>query len=328
MELVANTREVPHRAGGTLVAIGKWDGVHVAHQTVISSLVDEARTTGLKSVVLGFHPLPMAVLRPSDAPPILQTLEERAETLARMGVDVHLVFPFNQNFADLTPEVFVRDVLVEQLNAHKVMVGFNFTFGRGGRGTAATLRQLCEARGVPVQVFEPVRTGGENVSSTEVRLFVAQGEMERAARLLGRPFSMTGMVVGGDKRGRTIGFPTANLFLAERRQLPATGVYAARVTVLTGPSACSGPLPCKASFRTGTEHGAMLNLGWRPTFAGRDLRCEVHLFDFAGDLYGKELRVEFLHRLRGEQTFQGIDALKAQLAVDEAAARARLLHHG
>ncbi len=327
MELVASTRGVSDREKGTLVAIGKWDGVHLAHQAVIASLVSEARATGLRSVVTGFHPLPMAVLRPNEAPPVLQTLEERAETLAAMGVDTHLVFPFDPTFADMSPEGFVRDVLVGELNVRKVMVGFNFTFGRGGRGTAATLKQLCEGHGVPVQIFEPVRIGGENVSSTETRFYVASGEMERAARLLGRPFAITGMVVGGDKRGRTIGFPTANLHLPQRRQLPATGVYVARVTVLSSPSPCAGPLPCAVAPRSGEVFGAMLNLGLRPTFQGSDLRCEVHLLDFSGDLYGRELRVEFLHRLRGEQAFQGIEALRAQLAADEAATRAYLAHH-
>lgn len=328
MELVASTREVPTREAGNLVAIGKWDGVHLAHQSVISALVADARRTGGQSVVMGFHPLPMAVLRPSEAPPILQTLEERAETMAAMGVDVHLAFPFDPGFANLAPEEFVRKVLVEELSARKVMVGFNFTFGRGGRGTAETLKQLCEARGVPVEVFEPVRIDGENVSSTEVRFYVAGGEMERAARLLGRPFAISGMVVGGDKRGRTIGYPTANLYLAERRQLPAAGVYAARVAILPVGGACSGTLPCRVLPRSGPSYGGMLNLGMRPTFQGHDLRCEVHLFDFQGDLYGKEIRVEFLKRLRGEQTFSGLDALRTQLGADEAAARSYLQSHG
>lgn len=327
MQLVTQTREITHRGTGNLLAIGKWDGVHLAHQSVIRALVAEARSTGGQSVVLGFHPLPMAVLRPEHAPPVLQTLEERAETLAEMGVDVHLVFPFNPEFASMVPEEFVRTVVVDQLKARKVMVGFNFTFGRGGLGTAETLSHLCEPYSIPVQVFDPVRIDGESVSSTEVRFYVAAGEMESAARRLGRPFSISGMVVGGDKRGRTIGYPTANLRLAGRRQLPANGVYAARATVLTG-NACSGPLPCRVTPRNGPVYGGMLNLGRRPTFQGEELRCEIHLFDFQGDLYGRELRVEFLTRIRSEQTFSGIDALKAQLAQDEAEARAHLAAHG
>lgn len=327
MQLVTHPREVASRGTGNLVAIGKWDGVHLAHQAVIHSLVAEARATGGQAVVLGFHPLPMAILRPEQAPPVLQTLEERAETLAAMGVDVHLVFPFNPEFAKMEPDEFVRTVLVDQLRARKVMVGFNFTFGRGGQGTAETLNHLCDPQGIPVQVFDPVRIDGESVSSTEVRFYVAAGDMESTTRRMGRPFSISGMVVGGDKRGRTIGYPTANLRLAERRQLPANGVYAARATVLSG-RACSGPLPCRVTPRSGPVYGGMLNLGRRPTFQGDDLRCEINLFDFQGDLYGRELRVDFLSRLRSEQAFSGIDQLRAQLAQDEANARSYLSAHG
>jgi len=328
MYLVASSRDVPRQGAGNFVAIGKWDGVHLAHQSVISALVGEARAAGCQSVVMGFHPLPMAVLRPDAAPPLLQTLADRAEVLAALGVDVYLAVPFDQAFAAMPPERFVSEVLVGDLNARRVMVGFNFTFGQGGRGTVETLKRLCEPQGVSVEVFAPVRINGENVSSTEVRFFVAAGDMERAAALLGRPFAISGMVVGGDKRGRTIGFPTANINLAERRQLPAAGVYVARVTVLEGVGVPSGPLPCIVEPRSGPTYGAMLNLGQRPTFQGSDLRCEVHLFDFSGDLYGRELRVEFLHRLRGEQAFPGVEALKAQLAKDEAEARAYLSAHG
>ncbi|MDB4896504.1 MAG: riboflavin kinase/FMN adenylyltransferase [Firmicutes bacterium] len=329
MDLLAVARDVPQRGTGNLVAIGKWDGVHLAHQTIISALVAEARSTAGQAVVMGFHPLPMAVLRPDKAPPVLQTLEERAEVMAALGVDVHLALPFNREFADMTPEEFVRDVLVDQLKASQVMVGFNNTFGRGGKGTAETLTRLCEPYGIPVHIFPPVRCEGESVSSSEVRLAVAGGEMERAARLLGRFFSITGAVVHGDKRGRQIGYPTANISLAAGRQLPANGVYVARVTILDPADACKGSLPCEVTPRTGPSYGAMLNLGWRPTFQGRDLRCEAHLLDFQGDLYGKELRVEFLHRLRTEQTFKGIDALKAQLAMDEAQTRDWLVdQHG
>jgi riboflavin kinase / FMN adenylyltransferase len=328
MELLAEARNVPRRGTGNLVAIGKWDGVHLGHQAIIAALVAEARRTGGQSVVMGFHPHPMAVLRPDEAPAMVQTLEERAEVLSAMDVDVHLAIPFSSAFAAMSPEEFVRDVLVRDLDARLIIVGFNFTFGRGGRGTADTLKTLCALAGIPVWVMAPVREDGESVSSTEVRLYVAEGLMERAAGLLGRHFALTGVVVHGDQRGRTIGFPTANLKLAAGRQLPSTGVYVTRVTVLDRPSACTQGLPSSVEPRTGAVYGAMLNLGWRPTFQGKDLRCEVHLFNFDGDLYGRELRVEFLHRLRGEQQFQGIDALVAQLRVDEAAARAFLEQHG
>ncbi|HYF77520.1 MAG TPA: bifunctional riboflavin kinase/FAD synthetase [Symbiobacteriaceae bacterium] len=328
MELYTSAGAIPHRGTGNLVAIGKWDGVHLGHQAIISELVGEARQTGGQAVVMGFHPHPMAVLRPESAPAILQTLEERAEMLSLLGVDVHLAIPFDHSFAGMAPEAFVQDVLVRDLNARKVVVGFNFTFGRGGQGTVETLRTLCAPHGITVEVMSPVREDGESVSSSEVRLHVAAGSMERATVLLGRPFSVTGIVEHGDKRGRTIGYPTANLRLTPGRQLPAIGVYVCRVTILQQPSPCTGPLPWKVAPRTGPTYSGMLNLGWRPTFQGKDLRCEANLFDFEGDLYGAELRVDFLHRLRGEQPFQGVEALVRQLQADEAAAREYVMHHG
>lgn len=326
MELVTKVQEVPVKGPGNLVAVGKWDGVHLAHQAILEALVAEGRRTGAQSVAIGFHPLPMAVLRPELAPPMLQTLEERAEVMAGLGLDVHLAIPFDPAFASMSPEAFVQDVLVGQLRTTEVMVGFNWTFGRGGKGTVETLRHLCEPLGIPVRIFDPVRVDGENVSSTEVRFQVAEGRMESAARLLGRPFAITGTVVSGDKLGRKLGFPTANLQLIPGRLLPATGVYVARVTVL-GPAE-EGALPRRVEPHTGPVYGGMLNLGYRPTLQGKDLRCEVNLFDFAGDLYGQEVRVEFLHRLRGEQSFASLDQLKAQLAADETAARRHLAEHG
>ncbi|HYF95508.1 MAG TPA: bifunctional riboflavin kinase/FAD synthetase [Symbiobacteriaceae bacterium] len=329
MELYSSAGAIPQRGTGNLVAIGKWDGVHLGHQAIISQLVEEARQAGGQSVVMGFHPHPMAVLRPDAAPAMIQTLDERAESLAAMGVDVHLAIPFNHEFANMSPEEFVCTVLLRDLKARKVIVGFNFTFGRGGLGTAEMLKSLCMPHNLQVEVMAPVREDGESVSSTEVRLYVAAGNMERVAGLLGRPFSLTGVVEHGDQRGRTLGYPTANMRLAPGRQLPAPGVYVCQVTVLSEPSPCGeGERPCTVSPRSGPRFGGMLNLGWRPTFQGKDLRCEAHLLDFQGDLYGRELRVDFLRRLRGEQSFQGTEALVRQLKADEAAAREFLAHHG
>lgn len=325
MELVMRIADVPQRGTGNIVAIGKWDGIHLAHQAILRALVNEARRVGGQSVAIGFHPLPMAVLRPELAPPMLQTLEERAEVMAALGVDVHLALPFDRAFADLTPEAFVHDVLVGQLRAQQVMVGFNNTFGRGGKGTAETMRQLCAPLGIPVHVFHPVRVDGENVSSTEVRFAVAKGRMESAARLLGRPFAIRGTVVQGDRRGRQFGYPTANIRIEPGRLLPAPGVYVARATLLGEPRPVQPP--ATVAPRSGPRYGAMLNLGTRPTVGGSELRCEAHLFDFSGDLYGSEVQVDFLQYLRPERPFPGVDALVAQLRADEQAARAWLAEH-
>lgn len=318
MDLVYSPANVPARGAGNWVAIGKWDGLHLGHQAIVRALVEQARAAGGQSVVLGFHPLPMALLKPADAPKPVQTLEERTDALRALGVDVHLVIPFTRELAATSAEAFTNGVLLDALRARKVMVGFNHTFGRGGQGTAQTLQELCSRRGVPVQVFHPVREAGETISSTAVRYRLTAGEMAAAAEMLGRPFSLSGPVVPGDQRGRTIGYPTANLALDPGRHLPALGVYAVRVAVLP---------PGRHYLWPGTGaryYGGMLNLGLRPTFQGSDLRCEVHLHDFTGDLYGQRLQVEFAVRLRPERAFPGIDALVAQLRQDEQASRAAL----
>lgn len=319
MQLVSAPSDVPPSPGGNWVAIGMWDGVHLGHQSILSALVGAAREGGGQSVVMGFHPHPMAVLRPDEAPRHLQTVEERADVLAAMGVRVHLVLPFTRELAGLEAREFVDRILLGELGARQVMVGFNFTFGRGGRGTAATLQELCGRRGVDVRIFEPVRVGGETVSSTAVRYLLAAGEVGRAAELLGRPFAVSGEVVPGDRRGRQIGFPTANLATSPGRQLPAPGVYAVRVTLL--PPGRHAALPAEEGL---ARYGGMLNLGTRPTVGGTELRLEAHLFDFRGDLYGQRLQVEFLRRLRPERAFPDVDALARQLRQDEEASRAVL----
>lgn len=304
MELITAVERVPLRAQGNLIAIGNWDGVHEGHRTILRSLVAEAHEQGAQSVAMGFHPHPMTLLRPADPLRAINTLEERAALMAELGLDVHLVLPFSLEFAAMPPEEFVRNVLLDGLHARLVAVGFNFTFGKGGKGTAQTLTEICAERGVPVRVVPPVRVGGETVSSTAIRYFIAQGDMPQAATLLGRPFFVTGEVVHGDQRGRTIGYPTANVALAPGRQLPSTGVYVVRVT-----------LP------DGTVHGGMANLGRRPTFHGMDLRFEVHLFDYRGNLYGQQVKVDLLQRIRPEQAFTGIEALIDQLRQDEQMSR-------
>lgn len=311
MELVTDPAAVPRRGAGNFVAIGKWDGMHRAHHSIIDRVVSAARAGGGQSVVMGFHPLPMALLRPADAPRYLQTTLERGDVLAALGVDVHLLMPFDRSLADRSAQSFVDEVLMAHLRPREVAVGFNFTFGRGGTGTATTLSELCGRWGVPVRVSEPVRVGGETVSSTAIRYLLAGGDVGGAAEMLGRPFSVTGTVVAGDRRGRTIGFPTANLELAPGRQLPATGVYAVRVAVL--PDAVHALLPGQGEA---PRFGGMLNLGWRPTFGGESLSCEVHLLGFSGDLYGRRLQVEFVTRLRPERPFPGPEALQAQLHSD------------
>lgn len=304
---------------GSVVALGNFDGVHLGHRAIIAALVGESRRLGVPAVALTFDPLPLQLLRPEQAPRLLTTLPEKSAQLAALGVDMHVVVPFTRDLAALTPDHYVDQVLVPGLRPKAVFVGFNHTFGKGAAGNPQVLTELCHRHGIPVVVVGAVSLGTTVVSSSAVRTAVEAGAVEQAAQLLGRPFSVWGTVVHGDQRGRTIGVPTANVALDPQRQLPMNGVYAVRACTMT-----QGPIPRP----TGPWYGAMANLGLRPTVGGHELRLEVHLFDLDGDLYGQTLAVQFYSRLRGEQRFPDLAALKAQLAADAEAARSALARAG
>ncbi len=313
MKVVTDLAAVPGR-GQTVVALGNFDGVHVGHQAIIRAAVEWAHRLGATAVATTFDPMPMVVLRPEHAPRVLTPVREKSALMAALGVDVHLVLPFTREFANLTPEQFVDGVLM-QLGPVGVCCGFNYSFGEGARGRAETLQALCGHHGVPVQVFDAVSNGDQLASSTAVRTALDAGDTEKAHRLLGRPYEVSGPVVYGDRRGHIIGFPTANIGYHEGRQMPAPGVYAVRARLC---SADSVPVPL------GPWLDAMANLGRQPTLGGETIRLEVHIFDFHGDLYGQTLTVQFWQRLRDVQRFAGIDALVAQLYQDAGAARTAL----
>jgi riboflavin kinase / FMN adenylyltransferase len=269
------------------VAIGTFDGVHLGHREVI----------GDSDTVLTFDPHPMSVIRPEAAPKLLTAFPLKRELIAELGVEELVVIPFDAEFAARSAGAFVQDVLVGRLGAGRVAVGENFRFGHGAEGDAALLRSQAafDTRVVPL-----VEVAGETVSSSHVRGLVAAGEVAQAATFLGRPFLFQGEVVGGDRRGRELGMPTANLVPDDRLICPGHGVYAA---IAMG-------------------HAAAVNVGVRPTFeTGRGLLVEAHLIDFDGDLYGQELRIAFLERLRGERRFDTVDALVEQMRLDVAQAR-------
>ena len=268
------------------VAVGEFDGVHVGHREVIRGA----------DTVLTFEPHPRAVVAPESAPKLLTPLEIKADLVAALGVRELVVIPFDGTFASQSPEEFVEHVLVERLDARRVSVGENFRFGHRARGDAAL---LARQDGFETRVAHMVELDGEVVSSTHIRGLVTAGEVERAARFLGAPFQMRGTVVHGDKRGRTLGYPTANLVPDPRLVVPDHGVYACRATV------------------AGAEHVAAVNVGVRPTFrTGRGLLVEAFLLDFDEDIYDAELRVEFLARLRGEKRFESAEALVEQMDRD------------
>lgn len=298
---MTSAENTPH--GPSVVAPGNYDGVHAGHRALIQA-ARELAGDGVGVTVMTFNPHPAVLLAPERAPALLTTIERRIELLRGAGADRVEVATFDEAFAAQSPDEFVED-LVGRLGARGVVVGPDFRFGKGRAGDIEVLRSAGASMGFAVRVVDPVLRGGEVVSSTRIRRCLREGRVEDATELLGRVHDSSGVVVEGDRRGRTIGFPTANL-ACDPVLLPADGVYA---VVGRAPG---------GELLTGVA-----NLGVRPTFAaGRSV--EVHLFDFDGDLYGRTLRVGFVGRLRGEQKFDGLDALKAQIASDAERAR-RLL---
>jgi riboflavin kinase/FMN adenylyltransferase len=317
MRLFRHYTPLPPDARGAVLALGNFDGVHLGHQAVIGAAGDIARTLGAPHGVLTFEPHPRHVFRPADPPFRLTPFRVKATQIEALGVDVMVTLHFDAEFARRSAEDFVQTVLRDGLGVRHILVGDDFVFGHGRKGTVALLTDMAVSCGFAVTTVPPVALPGtsagagaggigEVVSSTRVREHLAAGRPTAAAALLGRPWEIDGRVEAGDQRGRTIGFPTANLALGEYLR-PAGGVYAVRAGI-------------EEAGRT-SWHDAVANLGTRPTVGGTDLRLEVHLFDFAGDLYGRHLRVALVEHLRPEMKFPGLDALKAQIAADSARAR-------
>ena len=292
---------------GAVLAIGNFDGVHLGHQTVIAEARARARAAGARFAVLTFEPHPRSVFQPGTAPFRLTPFRDKARGLAELGVETLIAHHFDLAFAQKSADDFVRDILVGGLGARHVVVGYDFVFGNRRRGTPASLRELGATNGFGVSVVDPVSSGsGATYSSTRIRELLVEGRPREAAELLGRAWEIDGRVMTGDRIGRTIGFPTANLALRDYLR-PAPGVYAVRAGITEAGTTRWFP--------------AAANLGWRPTVGGRDLRLEVHLLDWQGDLYGRRLRVAFVEHLRPETKFNGLDELKAQIAVDCGRAR-------
>ena len=294
-------RVAPGRASA--VTIGKFDGVHRGHQRLVAELLERARAEELASVVITLHPHPAAVLRPEAPVSYLCSLEERVALLRELGVDNVGVLSFTSELAQRSYHEFV-ELLIDQLQLELLLLGPDFALGRDRQGSAAQLRALGKSRGFRLETVSLLTETGEKVGSGKIREALAQGDMEAVMRLLGRPFALRGPVVRGAERGRTIGFPTANIAVGPDLALPRFGVYVTRAYL--GESA----------------YTAVTNVGKRPTFDERRPTIETHLFDFDGDCYEQELRIELLHRLRDERRFEDADELVAQIGRDVAEARA------
>lgn len=298
----------------TVLTVGNFDGVHRGHRALLDQLVARAHALGLPPAVLTFEPHPREFFDPKNAPTRLATLREKLELLADCGVEVAVVARFNAAFAGLSADAFVEQVIVRTLRARLIMIGDDFRYGAKRAGGFHHLQQQGEAFGFRVEAMHSVLLDGERVSSSGVRAALAAGKMDEAAHLLGRPYAFDGRVVHGDKRGRQLGFPTANLRV-KHNPLPMSGVFCVEVR--------RQGMNREHGGEDGLEmlHG-VANLGVRPTVEGTRPLLEIHLFDFAGDLYGAHLNVRFVKKIRDEMKFSGLDALRTQIALDAATARA------
>ena len=305
MRILRDLPSFPPELRPSVAALGAFDGIHLAHAKILDIAVERARALSVSAVACTFDPHPTAVLKPERRPAAIGTLEENLARIAERGLDATLVIPFTREFSHIEAEVFVDEVLVQTLGVREVVVGFNHTFGSGARGTAALLRDLGARRGFVTHVLPPLQVNGLTVSSSAIREALREGDVELARALLGRPYSVTGTVQRGAGRGRTLGFPTANL-KPDHPVLLAGGVYAAR------------------GRWDGQQADAVVNVGYRPTFEEAQYWIEAYLFDFSGDLYDRPLTIDFLGRIRPEMKFPGVEALKAQVRADMEEAR-RLL---
>jgi riboflavin kinase/FMN adenylyltransferase len=289
---------------GTVVTVGTFDGIHRGHQAVVAEVVRRARSAGLEAVLVTFDPHPLEVVNPAAVPKLLTLPDEKREVLARAGLDRVELLAFTPPLARLGPEEFVRDVLRAQYRMRELVLGYDHGFGRGRSGDVEVLRRLAASERFGVEVVDAVRDDGQPISSTLIRAAVAHGDLAAAERWLGRPYSLRGVVERGAGRGRTIGVPTMNLAPPDpRKLLPPDGVYAVRV-----------------EWR-GERLGGMMNQGPRPTFGIAARALEIHVFDFAGEVYGESVRVEWVRRLRDVQAFPSREALVEQLERDREAAR-------
>jgi riboflavin kinase / FMN adenylyltransferase len=302
MRIVRGLDAVPLDARPSAIALGTFDGVHRGHRSILGTALARARSAGLDAVACTFDRHPMEILHPDRAPLPITTVEERLALIGETGIDTVIVLAFTRELAAIEPEAFVKDVLLDRLRAREIVVGYNHRFGRAARGDARLLGDLSSRFGFQAHVVPPTTVDGLAVSSSEIRAALQRGDVSGAARSLGRPYGISGAVTSGAGRGRTLGFPTANI-APDCAPLVARGVYRGVVTF------------------DGGRHPAVVNVGVRPTFGETALAIEAHLLDFSGDLYGRRVRLDFLARLRDEMRFASVEDLKAQVARDIAAAR-------
>jgi riboflavin kinase/FMN adenylyltransferase len=283
---------------GTVLTLGVFDGLHLGHQQIMRTVVERAKAIKAVPTVITFDPHPRAVLHPESAPPLLQTLDQRLAAFEFLGIEQTIVIRFDKEFAETDAESFLRDTVSERLQAREVHLGKGFFFGKNRSGNIELLRKMSHELGFLADEVPEVRLRGQRISSSKIRQFLAEGKVNLARRMLGRPYGVEGQIIHGFRRGHTIGFPTANL-KPHNRVIPKYGVYAT------------------ATLIEGVWRRSITNVGVRPTFESDTTpSIESYIFDFDANLYGNVLRVRFLHRIRDERKFAGIDQLRAQIEKD------------
>ena len=282
----------------TVLTLGVFDGLHLGHQKIMQTVVERAKAADAVATAITFDPHPRAVLHPESAPPLLQTLDQRLANFEVLGIEQAIVISFDREFASQSAEDFIRDIIHDRLHAREVYLGKGFAFGRGRSGNIELLRKMSGELNFVADEVDEVRLRNHRISSSRIREQLGLGHVDLVRRMLGRPYGVEGVIIRGDRRGHTIGFPTANLH-PHNRVIPKYGVYAT------------------ATLIAGQWRRSITNIGVRPTFGvDTEPSIETYIFDFDGELYGDVLRVRFLHRIRDERKFSGVDELKKQIEKD------------
>ena len=297
MILITDLSKINNRFTSSIITLGNFDGLHLGHQELIKKIILRAKETDSLSMVVTFRPHPLKILAPEKCPPLISIYEEKIQLIEKLGIDVLVKIPFTIDFSKMEPRDFVKNILVDLLGAKEIFVGYNYRFGKGRKGNIQMLKDLGKELGFIVREIEQVSLDGEVISSTRIRQLLTNGEVEHAAKLLGRPYALCGIVVKGDGRGRGLGFPTANI--ASRHSIiPSNGVYAVRL------------------FVRDKYYSGIVNIGMRPTFDAKSMAIEVHIFDFDEDIYGEEMTVYFANKIREERKFGNAQALIKQINAD------------
>jgi len=303
MDVIRGSESIPDRLKGAFVTIGNFDGVHLGHRFIFRRLVEEAHREGRPAVAISFDPHPKMVLHPERRPfYLITTPEEKIGLLVGLGIDAFILIPFSVEYARTTADEFIREILWQKLRIRRILIGHDYTFGRGKEGNEAFLTEAGRRLGFEVEVMNAFCVGDTVISSTKIREALLAGEVRFAATLIGRPYNLSGQVISGNHRGVRLGFPTANI-APDKELVPARGVYAVRV------------------LRKENRHDGVVNIGFNPTFADGKRSIEVHIFDFHEDIYGESIEILFIERIRDEVRFESPEKLIAQIDRDIARVR-------